>query len=1071
MGLATLRPSLKKIGFSLAWLTLYTPALFSQGMPTVTAVSIASPSTISAGSRATYAIAVKAGAYPLTQILLQVSHITGGMRQAYNASLQVAPGTTQTVNLDLTTESTWINGTYGIVLIRVIDSIGRATYYRPNGALQTQPDNAEPALGPHTLPFETTTFSLTMGQPTLQMPKLTSLTPTSPSVLRLGDKLELNPIVLEGTDGLFQIQVTVLDPFGNYRDIIFDSKRAAPAAQTVVDASWLNGRYRIQFVAVTDRVLRSTTYERNGTLTFDPAEAGSATLHEINLSAADFEVQGAADQQTSWAIKEVQRLTPAVVYPGGTATIELTLKVGTGSLKGAMVWFENELGLPYASVASNTAPDAAGKVRCVLTLAPNWARGRFQVTSVMIAPPIGSPISYLRSGKIEHYPVSPTTPHTLNLPALDFDFLNRPAPPVITDFPSGVRSYVLGTNPTLTVTATGGSPLTYQWRKDGQPIAGAVSSTLTLTDFRASQAGIYDVQVTNAAATVTSSPAVTVLVANPSIVRQPSSALIPAANAIDLSVEATGASIAFQWYEGVSGDISVPIPDSNRALLRIPPSLQTRSYWVRVTNFAGVAASESVLVPPQTMLVTRQPGTWTTSLGNVALFSFQIKVLGDVGPMSVQVWRDSVNVTPRFVELERTTTRVTENQRTFTQVDFWLQTNALTATDAGAYRFEVLLGGLTQPLLVSQPTSLALTSSGVPRVLTDPASQRVRRGETVTLSVQATGSGPLSYQWRRNRIQISGATQASLTLNGAGELTEGQYDVIVSTATGAVVSSAATVTLNTDHARLTNLSVRGFVFGRSQPLIAGLVIRDPLGRSLPLIIRGVGPTLGIFGISSAMRDPEVVTYASSGLKLAENNDWGGGATLTTAFARVGAFAFLEPTSRDAATMQTPGAGALTVHLNNRVEEGGSGMIEVYDDSDPVGWENEQSSRLVNLSTRVQLVTGQTLIAGFAVGGNRPLRLLVRGAGPALRRFGITQAMDDPRLTVYRADNTVLAANDDWGLGGASAEVAAAARTTGAFAFDPGSQDAALLIDLPPGTATVHLTGSAGEALIELYVVE
>ena len=71
----------------------------------------------------------------------------------------------------------------------------------------------------------------------------------------------------------------------------------------------------------------------------------------------------------------------------------------------------------------------------------------------------------------------------------------------------------------------------------------------------------------------------------------------------------------------------------------------------------------------------------------------------------------------------------------------------------------------------------------------------------------------------------------------------------------------------------------------------------------------------------------------------------------------------------------------------------------------------------------------------------------------------------------RAVGAVLAANDDWELGSGSAEVAAAARATGAFAFDPASHDAALLLDLPPGTATVRLTGSSGEALIELYVVD
>ncbi|HRE08055.1 MAG TPA: hypothetical protein PKX00_20725, partial [Opitutaceae bacterium] len=74
---------------------------------------------------------------------------------------------------------------------------------------------------------------------------------------------------------------------------------------------------------------------------------------------------------------------------------------------------------------------------------------------------------------------------------------------------------------------------------------------------------------------------------------------------VDLSVAASGASLDYQWYEGLAGDRSYPLADSNRAGVRVPPSLQTRSFWVRITNFAGLVSSEAVLVPPQTMLVSR----------------------------------------------------------------------------------------------------------------------------------------------------------------------------------------------------------------------------------------------------------------------------------------------------------------------------------------------------------------------------------------------------------------------------------------------------------------------------------
>ncbi|MBL9208716.1 MAG: hypothetical protein JNN01_26770 [Opitutaceae bacterium] len=1045
--------------------------VFAQTVPTLIAITRTSPATISPGFKVVYAVTVKAGASPLDSVSLALSDSTGGHHSTFVSNLAVPAGTTRTVTVELPVGTSWLNGEHRILLLALADIAARQSTYRYSGQVETMPEAEAGALSPHALRFSDVTFSVSGGLAALAMPRLTSVTRSSPRNVRAGDTLDLRLGITPGNRGLNQGLMAILDPAGNTRWIGYSGTLESDPTQTRVDSSWINGTYRVQYIHLTDQDFRTVAYERNGSMTFYPSEAGMAGTHSVDLASLDFEVTQNVDTLVPPTVLAASRVSPGVAYPDDFATFEVTVQPGTARLTSMGITLVDPSGLNRGISPLNPVLDANNRVRLMISLSPAWPRGRYRLTSITVIPEVGWSRTYLRSGQVDSVMGEPPNTHTLNLPSLDFDYEDRPIPPQITEFSSGIRSYVLGASPVFTVSATGTGPLTYLWRKDRQPIPGAVFTTLTLTNFQASQAGVYDVVVSNVAGTVIASPPLIVLVANPSITRQPSSALTPEGNGVMLAVEAAGSSLTYEWYEGLAGDRSYPLSNSSRPTLTVPASLQTRSFWVRVSNFAGEVFSDAVLVPPQSMLVIRQPGAWTTSTGNLGLYSFRIKVMGQTGALSLRVRKDGVDVTTQFIELERTVVELTENQRQYTEVDFRLQTGPLAATDSGNYQFEVLLGGVVQPLLTTQTAALFLTSSGVPRVLTDPVSQRVRRGETVTLSVQAVGSGPLSYQWRRNRIQIAGATQASLVLAGTGELTVGQYDVIVSSATGAVVSSAAAVTLNTDYARLTNLSVRGFVLGRSRPLIAGLVIRDSLGQGLPLVIRGVGPTLGIFGISSAMRDPEVVTYGSSGLKLAENNDWGGGATLTTAFARVGAFAFVEPTSRDAAMIQTPGAGALTVHVNNRVEEGGSGMIEVYDDSDPVGWENERSPRLVNLSTRVQLVTGQTVIAGFAVGGNRPLRLLVRGAGPALRAFGVSQAMDDPRLTVYRSDGTVIAANDDWGLGTASAEVAAAARTTGAFDFAPGSQDAALLLDLPPGTATVHLTGSAGEALIELYVVE
>ena len=77
-------------------------------------------------------------------------------------------------------------------------------------------------------------------------------------------------------------------------------------------------------------------------------------------------------------------------------------------------------------------------------------------------------------------------------------------------------------------------------------------------------------------------------------------------------------------------------------------------------------------------------------------------------------------------------------------------------------------------------------------------SQTVSVGQSVTFSVRAFGEAPLAYQWLRNDADIPGATASSYTLplvtmadNGA------RFSVRVSSASGAVTSASATVTVQT----------------------------------------------------------------------------------------------------------------------------------------------------------------------------------------------------------------------------------------------------------------------------------
>lgn len=86
-----------------------------------------------------------------------------------------------------------------------------------------------------------------------------------------------------------------------------------------------------------------------------------------------------------------------------------------------------------------------------------------------------------------------------------------------------------------------------------------------------------------------------------------------------------------------------------------------------------------------------------------------------------------------------------------------------------------------------------LTVLQPPGISVQPQGQSLAAGGNVTLSVTATGSGPLAYQWRRNSSAVTGATNNTLTLNPVSINDAGDYSVVVTNRVGSVTSSTATL--------------------------------------------------------------------------------------------------------------------------------------------------------------------------------------------------------------------------------------------------------------------------------------
>jgi hypothetical protein len=128
-------------------------------------------------------------------------------------------------------------------------------------------------------------------------------------------------------------------------------------------------------------------------------------------------------------------------------------------------------------------------------------------------------------------------------------------------------------------------------------------------------------------------------------------------------------------------------------------------------------------------------------------------------------------------------------------------------------------------------------------------------------------------------------------------------------------------------------------------------------------------------------------------------------------------------------------------------------------------------KLINISTRGVVSATEKLVAGFVI-TEQHRRVLVRAVGPTLGQFGVTGALADPYVTIYKGALPHYV-NGDWGTRPEATETADAARATGAFARPAGSKDAALVVELPPGAYTVEVqpeSGAGGIALVEVYSV-
>ena len=324
-----------------------------------------------------------------------------------------------------------------------------------------------------------------------------------------------------------------------------------------------------------------------------------------------------------------------------------------------------------------------------------------------------------------------------------------------------------GQTQTFSVTAIGSS-LTYQWRKAGVNISEARSSHYSIESVTADDAGIYDVLVRGICDSSVTSSSVILTVKNPPAIQEHSaSATLCSGQTQTFSVTATGTSLTYQWRKA-----GVNISEATSSNYKIA-SVKTADAGiydvvVRGTCTPSVTSSSVTLTVNRLPEITGQPASAILCSGQTQTFSVTAN-----GPSLTYQWRKAgVNISGA--------TSSTYN------------IGSVTTDDAGSY--DVVING-TCASVTSSPVTLTVNT--LPAITSQPSSESKCTGQSKTFSVTATGTS-ITYQWRREGVNISGATSSTYNIASVTTDDAGSYDVVINgTCATSVTSSLVTLTVNT----------------------------------------------------------------------------------------------------------------------------------------------------------------------------------------------------------------------------------------------------------------------------------
>jgi len=355
-------------------------------------------------------------------------------------------------------------------------------------------------------------------------------------------------------------------------------------------------------------------------------------------------------------------------------------------------------------------------------------------------------------------------------------------PPEILEPPRSAQ-VTLGSPVSFDVAASSSGPLSYQWFFDGVPIPGATAARYTIASAQYSDEGSYSVLVESLAGSVMSDPAGLFVVPPPEppiILSSYVVSIRPGLNLIANQLNRGGNTLREIMPAVPDGSVVSKFDNASQAWVRSRYSAALAA-WVpaNITLRPGEGAFfESATNFPLTFRGTPQTPVLPVVIpeGQVYLLSRQTN---DIGTYENIVGADP---NPGAVVYKWDTSNATYAVYTYTE-DGWSGGVAPTA-DVGEALWIGPAGGM--PTEIPSP----------PVITEQPVSTTVLSGGTAMFTVVASGTEPLSYQWRLNGNKIPGATGSALLIPDVQPASAGDYSVVIKNLIGAVSSEPASLTIS-----------------------------------------------------------------------------------------------------------------------------------------------------------------------------------------------------------------------------------------------------------------------------------